>query len=245
MKNYFGKQVIERPRRGSSAPSHKISRYGKIVLTEDGPEYFGATKIKMHMGATPHRTWDDDKGFTDVLGPLKGYLRSSCGRPWDDVYSELAKVLGSAGYALGHIITDHLNVATNTWRGTDGNVYDDRDGTEKVGGYYSQFYVEPETGLLRDGDSYSHWYPRKYKAPPVPATEIAIGDDSEYACIKGIWYYTEFVWDVAVTEHKGYRGNTYTTEEKTKRNTLKRQLGKKELRDLGLRRVRDLNPERV
>ena len=237
MKAFFGKQVIERPRRGSSAQSYKVRQHGKIVLTEDGPEYFGPTKIKMHMGAHPRRIWTEDKDFTDVLGPLKGYLRSSCGRPWDDVYSEIAKILGSAGYALGHSITDHLNVAINTWRGESGSIYDDGDhGPELIGRYRTQFYVEPETGILRDGDSFSHWYPRKKKPAPAPITEIAIADESEYAKLKGIWYETRFVWDEQVTEHtRSWNGSKYYTTEKTKRYTWKRQLGKKDLRDLELK----------
>lgn len=35
MKQFFGKQVIERPRQGSSNPSAKARWYGKMRLDED------------------------------------------------------------------------------------------------------------------------------------------------------------------------------------------------------------------
>ncbi len=243
MKEFFGKQVIERPRSGSSAPGYKIRQYGKIVLTEDGPEYFGPTKIKMHMGSTPRRTWDDDKNFTDVLGPIKGYLRSSCGRPWDDVFSEISKMLGSAGYALGHIITDHINVATNTWMGASGQIYYEHNGTQPIGGYRGDFYVHPWTGILCKAPpqrsyhrSHPTYVPQVYgEKPKEEIPTVAISETSEYAKFTGIWYYTEFVWDEKVTEHTRYDGRKYTETEKTKRYTWKRQLGKKDLRDLKLR----------
>ncbi len=190
MKEFFGKQVIERPRSGSSAPGYKIRQYGKIVLTEDGPEYFGPTKIKMHMGSTPRRTWDDDKNFTDVLGPIKGYLRSSCGRPWDDVFSEISKMLGSAGYALGHIITDHINVATNTWMGASGQIYYEYNGTNTVGGYRGDFYVHPWTGILCEAPQFN---PRVIhpRVKPAQTSEAFHRDGHDYRLIKGVWYDVE------------------------------------------------------
>lgn len=184
MRKDMGKCVLERPRRGSSARSYKVRHHGKIVMTEDGPEYFGAMKIKMHMGATPIRTWDDEKSFTDVIGPLRGYLRSSCGRPWNDVFSEISGVLGNAGYALGHIITDHVDVATHTWRGESGKVWDDKDGTTCVseGSWRaSDFYVEPETGILRA----TKRTVREKKREPITALSAG-GQD--YRLIDGIWY---------------------------------------------------------
>lgn len=47
MKPYFGKQVIEAPRRGSSARSIKLRHIGRI--DQDG-DYDGPIRIPMSMG---------------------------------------------------------------------------------------------------------------------------------------------------------------------------------------------------
>ena len=42
----------------------------------------------------PHR---HRKGLTDLLGPLKRWLLSQVGRPWNDAYSEACAVIKPAG----------------------------------------------------------------------------------------------------------------------------------------------------
>jgi len=74
---------------------------------------------------------------------------------WDDVYSEIKQTLGKAGWGVQHILGVHLNVAVHTYRGADGNVWiSDGHGVHKVGGFYYDFYVEPETGILREDARY-------------------------------------------------------------------------------------------
>jgi hypothetical protein len=150
MRPDMGKCVIERPRRGSrTALSAKARHYGKIVEYDDDPDYDGLTRLPVSRKQEGYNKKLGDKDFTDVLGPLHKYLRRSCGRPWNDVYSEIKQTLGNAGWGVQHIISAHLDVATHTYRGVDGNVWvADRHGVQKVGGLYYDFYVEPETGIL-------------------------------------------------------------------------------------------------
>jgi hypothetical protein len=54
--------------------------YGKIVEYDDGPGYDGLTRLPVSRKQEGYNKKLGDKDFTDVLGPLHRYLRSSCGR---------------------------------------------------------------------------------------------------------------------------------------------------------------------
>lgn len=47
------------------------------------------------------------KGFSDFLSPLRGAIRKSIGRPWDDVFGEFCETLDRRGLSGYHIWT-HL-----------------------------------------------------------------------------------------------------------------------------------------
>jgi len=150
MRPDMGKCVIERPRRGSrTALSAKARHYGRMVDCGDGPEYEGFTRLPVSRKQEGYHKKLGDKDFRDVLGPLHNYLRSSCGRPWDDVYSEIAYHIGrfTRREGLRHIIDAHVDVAVNTYRGVDGNVWIcDKHGVHKVGGCTTTFMSSPRPG---------------------------------------------------------------------------------------------------
>src|SRR5258708_25261146 len=51
MKPFFGREVIESPRRGSTNRRAKARKFGRIVPDEEtGYEYYGETKIPSFMG---------------------------------------------------------------------------------------------------------------------------------------------------------------------------------------------------
>ena len=239
MRPDMGKCVIERPRRGSrTALSAKARDYGKIVQHEDGPEYEGLTRLPVSRKQEGYNKKLGEKDFTDVLGPLHNYLRSSCGRLWDDIYSEIARTLGRCGsWGVRHIISAHLDVAIRTYRGVDGNVWVcDKYGVKKAEDLYHDFYVEPETGILREGAPYRKWrsIARERVAAKAPVF-VPIEDGREYRKIDGIWYFHEFS-EVEVKTPIFLRGSFYRwNSEKRVISKLKRQLGKKQLKQLGLR----------
>lgn len=192
MKPDFGKCVIERPRVGSSRPSEKARRYGKFVIDkEDGSlDYEGMTKLPCSRG---DRVRSSDKEFTDLLGPLRGYLRSSCGRRWDDVFSELSTLLGRAGHALRHILTQHLDVAANTYISKSGHICNmDKHGPEFVSP--GEFYVDPKTGILKQFAEVKggRWRPRReYPSQPSPyELDVFLEDNDWYVKSQdtGVWF---------------------------------------------------------
>jgi len=233
----MGKCVIERPRRGSrTALSAKARSYGKIVEYDDGPDYDGLTRLPVSRKQVGYHKKLGDKDFSDVLGPLHRYLRSNCGRFWDDVYSEIKQTLGNAGWGVQHIISAHLNVAIHTFRGVEGSVWvAHRHGVHKAGDVYYDYYVEPETGILREVVRQRKWW---WKERAKPLNVVPIEDGKEYRKIDGIWYLHEFV-EVEVKTPVFLRGSFFRmNSEKQSISKSKRQLGKKQLKELGLRNDR-------
>lgn len=186
MRSDMGKCVIERPRNGSSNPSAKARWYGKITQDDEGYDYDGMTKLPSSRKQEGYHKKIGEKNFTDVLGPIEGYLRSSVGRPWDDVYSELCAGLGKFSWPMRHVLIFHVNVAVNTWEGVDGHIwFNDTRGPEKVdGGYSSEFYVHPKRKTLE-------WFREKkrYKYRPNKEGEsIKLDADRYMVKINGLWF---------------------------------------------------------
>ena len=186
MRSDMGKCVIERPRNGSSNPSAKAKWYGKITQDDEGYDYDGMTKLPVSSKQEGYHKKIGNKSFTDVLGPIEGYLRSSVGRPWDDVYSELCSGLGKFSWPMRHVLLFHVNVAVNTWEGVDGNIwYNDKYGHSKVdGGYRSEFYVHPRSKTLQRFRQTKRY---KYRANKE-GESVKLDGNRHMVKIDGLWF---------------------------------------------------------
>lgn len=92
------------------------------------------------------------KFFTDLLGPLKRFLASRVGRPWDEVFSELKAVLDARSLLQQHVFV-HLEqmVHVRVVR-VDGELLAlGRYGPAPIrsGRRRSSFYVDPDSGRLQ------------------------------------------------------------------------------------------------
>ena len=194
---YWGKQVIERPRSGSRNRNAKVRKFGKIVKDPDyGYEYYGATKIPMSMNGRAYG-WDS-KGFSDVLGPVTGFLVSQVGKPWDEVYSILKRRLGGFSWPLQHILKFHVDVDANTYRGVDGNIWVcEKNGVSCLSRKYSshrpEFYVEPETRRLRMLPFRKSGWRWKSKIERKASEVVRIPDGRSMVKINGQWYMGRYV----------------------------------------------------
>jgi hypothetical protein len=185
----MGRVVIERPRRGSSNPSLKARKVGKMRLDDADWwdwEYEGPARVP--NSAKMEGMWDHSigtKGFSDVLGPVKGYLKKSVGRKWDEVYSELCAVLGSGSYPIRHVLYEHIlrDVETNPLY-KNGKVYNNPGAR----GRYSDYFVHPATGILHE--EYKPRWRRKYRRPKTrPETDrVRLDAERWFVFIDGIWY---------------------------------------------------------
>jgi hypothetical protein len=141
MRHDMARVVTERPRRGHGNPSKKWGR--RLRQDEFGAEDHGPARAPI---AREHQYGWHCKEFSDVLGPLRRYLHTQVGRPWDKVWSDLTRNLDHRSLTGRHIVSHVMwDVERNAWLGADGRVYHRR---RSHTGTVSGLYVHPRTGLL-------------------------------------------------------------------------------------------------
>ncbi|HMV86580.1 MAG TPA: hypothetical protein PLD20_01235 [Blastocatellia bacterium] len=197
MRKDMSKVVVERPRYGHKDLSKKtklrINRYDPGNEYDDLPNRLTASMSR--------RT----KGFTDVLGPLKKFLQSNVGQPWDKVYSELCEHLDRRKTTGRHVF-QHLEdyIETKCFVGEDGEIYacEDRGGIQPVNDSHrwrARFYVHPKTGLLckrKTGVSLAEREEKKRQQRKT-AERRPISVNQSYIRINGVWYIGDYVPDEA------------------------------------------------
>jgi hypothetical protein len=149
MREDMAKVVTERPRRGHGNPSKKTTG-PRIRAYDPDCDYDEPTRLPIARG---RQYGYDSKEFSDLLGPLKRYLRSCIGRPWNKIHSELSQKLDRRSLSGSHI-WDHLRweIEMDCYIGADRLAYPTRRtyGLSEVPVH--GLYVHPKTGLLREQD---------------------------------------------------------------------------------------------
>lgn len=243
MKPHFAKIVTEKPRRGHHA--NRSEKFGGRLTQNEVAREQDDDSLPGGFLPWSRRRNADYKEFSDLLGPLRGYLRKQVGRPWDKVYSELSARLDKRSLTGIHI-WDHIKseVEMHAFLGDDGKtVYrQPRYGIGLVPVY--GLYVHPRTRLL------CHKPDRRfvgYKRRPAP-NRRELNDGRVFEKIAGIWYE---VWEERRTErlpaqwltwnYRGRETHHHLYREAHEETTIvviyKRQLGRKELRLHGLTNV--------
>lgn len=157
--------------------------------------------------------------FSENLAPLRRYLEAQVGRPWDLVYSEIRQRI-DAGNAVQYHILQHLydRLATAVQIADDGSLWCiSRWGrSERLDSRWGpDLYVCPRSGLLRRVRR------RRRPDPPRQAESLpGSGPDHDHRLIAGQWYEAWWGADPLTGARMILR---------------KRQLNRRELRNLGLR----------
>lgn len=234
MREHFSKLLTEQERSNSGA---KSAKWGRRLKYDPDSDYEDEPRRVSSSRRQQERWTGEDKSLTDVLSPLRGYLRKNVGRKWDDVYGELCGALDRRSVSGLHVF-QHLRdyVDTNCWIGEKtGKVYTDgARGTTQP----DEFYVHPWTGLLCEVPRTKRrwWY---HDRPKEPVTEIHLEPGKSYKQIEGIWYYTEWtkVKLYRYRETHWPRKDQYRYWESYEDQVFqkKRQLNKKELKSLKLK----------
>jgi hypothetical protein len=195
MRKDFGRLVIERERRGSSAKNLKMRKTGRFLLESPDWEewdYDGPLRIRTRGLHGVKHTYDrqmGEKSFTDVLTPIRGYLRKSIGRRWDDVFSELTAALGRGSYPIRHVLTAHAleEVSIHTYC-ENGKIYSQPKQYE-----YGDYFVDPRDGTLRKVATR-----RRYRqaAPALDRRYWKCG--LWFVRIEGIWYLGAYTKNAAM-----------------------------------------------
>jgi hypothetical protein len=161
--------VIERPRWGSGLRNHDVrgQRAAWRSAVAHGDFDGEATRVPM----VPRR--GPTKVFSDLLGPLKRFLRRRCGRPWDEVYAEVRQRLRVDSLLQKHVL-DHLAdlVERRIVIGPDGGPWDTAYGwCVHVG-----LFVHPVTGRLSSTpDGWGRGWrrpPRAIRRAPQPMLQV-------------------------------------------------------------------------
>jgi hypothetical protein len=188
MREDMSKVVIERPRWGHSLPGYKtrlrIRRYDPEKDYDDLPRRISGSRSKYIRGG-------EIKFFSDLLGPLRRFLRSNIGRPWDQVYSEMKEFLDDRKVTGRHIF-EHVDseVETHAFIDPDGKAYTwGNSGREPVYG----LYVDLRSGLLRWSDTKPWWRNRgKSKGVAQKANRVRLSANACHVKMNGIWYFVEY-----------------------------------------------------
>jgi len=206
--------IIDIGRWGKHDPPKKTQPTNDVDELEKLPEYEGSKKRYSEGGWGWH--------FGDRLSPLDRALRKNVGRPWNKVYSELVASADSRNIRGWHL-RDHIDsmvLSLNEYK-----VLKERRWYRSRG----LFYVD-ERGILRQENEYrKHQWNR-----PKDPDNCTIGD-RRFTRVNNCWFEAWYEEKDVAEQFWNYitqkRETRYNKEEYIAR---KRQLGKKELKALGL-----------
>ncbi|MGF1579140.1 MAG: hypothetical protein ACFCD0_07230 [Gemmataceae bacterium] len=252
MRNDMKHVIIDRPRFGagdggkSPTPKGKARQEQRIPLDER-PKRESMSRHRLYGWGC--------KQLNEHLGPLRRYLRTNCGRPWNDVFSEICEHLRIDSATQLHVHQHIEDYVLTTTCLINGQVCDSRGnliGQPRGNGWFWRhhlFHVDPRDGTLRQSPK-PRWHTpgRKYKRRE---SEFVRVHGADYRYHNGRWYEVTFQfvpsrpWNARPGEPNPTVFDVVFEEfiDATKASELygsqeyiasKRRLGKKELHDLKL-----------
>lgn len=169
----MAKIIVERPRRKTIE-----TRADRTRDLEDLPTHEG-----MRRG---HALRGDRKELNENLAPLRRYIASQVGRPWNKIYSELTAHLRADSTVQQHV-RDHLRnfVAMAPRLSAGGALWQGGNRLSRP------FFVNPVTGTLRRTDQLPIGKARRQalkNRPAPPIDRCPVGENREFRRIKGLWF---------------------------------------------------------
>lgn len=240
------KVIVEEPRGGRGRGRHNATvrkdRCRRRMLDADALDALPHTgPIEPRDGAT--------RWFGEHLGPLRRFLMSRVGRPWDSVYSEIRQNLQATSTVHMHIL-QHLFQYVHTrvvvvgrevydadpkyaWQGEPRPLWDN----------HRTFYVDPKSGeLRRPKRGVTPW---RVALAPDDVDLRRLPDGRRVAALNGAWFEVEVArlepgaaaWDHLLREtadaHNTTRRRRLYGDERAYA-CAKHQLSRKAVRDAGL-----------
>lgn len=236
MRQDMAKVIVERPRYGSRLPSRKkgYRKFEQTTAVEDLPKY----------EPLPGRWKGRQRSLNEHLGPMRRFLRSNIGRPWNKVHQELCEFVSFDNAVQAHVLShvyDYVQrhviirgrqvIAVRRW----GSRTELRPG---------EMYICPNTGLLRQVTrnksrrpasqcvveptvrfmkrDNSWWEVRLGKRPEIPSTEWDVWLEKEVGVTTPGEYQAAYGGDFFAVSRRGL--NAQETRE------VYRQIRKQNLR---------------
>ncbi|MEQ1617761.1 MAG: hypothetical protein ABL883_05405 [Terricaulis sp.] len=192
----MSKVIVERPRMGRAAAGLRPGRTRALVDDDGAP-------INAKGAREPKGRAQKTKALNETLNPLRRFLASQVGRPWNKVYSEISEHLKGTSTVQQHV-RDHVEdfVAVKT-RMRAGEVYVagrwGRDMSLKES--YQRLYVHPRTGLLRQNPHWKSWNAKTRAARQAAESTRAlrlreVDAKTQLHCFDGVW------WEVKLAKVK-------------------------------------------
>ena len=240
MRSDMHKVICEEPRHGAGPQKH-LRRAN--IAHELLPRFEGIRR--------PHRS---RKWFGEHLGPLRRWLRSQVGRPWNDVYGEACAVIKPDSVVRNHIKFHLLEFVHRHTFLRDGRVWCFAAGwrggelpVEEAASRWSPFYVHPVTRALCEVPSRPRRRWREAHEQRLVKSRRWLNEDTVLRLLNGMWFEcavssfherfvrgdapTEFDWAERRLIGPGQATNIYG---KRVFCFAKRQLSHHELKKLGL-----------
>lgn len=225
MRYDMNKVVTERTRTGGKGGSRK--HYDKASLPREKRSFKGVDvdlRPKYESMRKKHKINEDPKEFSDLLGPLEGYLRSKVGEPWNDVWSDICKVLKGNSLAAAHI-KGHVKQMVGGIPHSGECSFDDDDWFEPG---YGPVYVD-EDGILQNGKK-----ARYYRREKEIYHYYRESDTVEYHKLNGAWFRVEIGHEDKERRWQGLFGYWHTRKYTYYSPVSKKALSKKEIKKLRL-----------
>jgi hypothetical protein len=191
------KVIVERPRKGGG---RALKSDGRIFRNSES----APPKLGMKQG------YNSRKWLNENLSPLKRFLQSQIGRPWNKVYSELSQGIDRRNTVQEHIYA-HIEqfVAIHTeWNTVNVGKPNDGDCVKMIerswyGGQNSlrdshfELFVHPRTGLLLRNRYYERWSAKNRKERKQTQAEQSkvkkiLSANVELQLIDGHWFELRF-----------------------------------------------------
>lgn len=188
MRKDMAKVIVERPRSGRAAAGLKPGRTRALVDDDGEP-------IKVKGAREPKGREKKTKYLNENLAPLRRYLESNVGRPWNKVYSELSLHLKPTSTVQQHVrdhIEDFVALKTRTSKG-EVVVVNKWGGEVALSEGRQRLYVHPRTGLLRKNERWKSWNARQRERLKCEEAERAarmrvIDERTQAHLFDGVWW---------------------------------------------------------
>jgi hypothetical protein len=227
MRYDMNKVVIERPRYGGKGGSRKT--YDKASLPREKRSFKGVDvdlRPKHESMRKKHRVNGDAKEFSDLLGPLEGYLFSKVGEPWNDVWSDICSVLKGNSLQAAHI-KGHVKQMVGGIPHS-GECYFRAEDWFSPGSRYGRCVYVDEDGILRKSEGES------YKRKKETYHYYRESDTVEYHKLNGAWFRVEIGSEDKERRWQGWGGYWHTRGYTHYFPLSKKALNKKEIKKLRL-----------
>jgi hypothetical protein len=117
----------------------------KLLISDDSPPARESMLARSNGG---------DKHFNEHLGPLRRFLNSNVGRPWNMVYAEICRHVDRGNVVQKHILTHLFDYVVTNVILIDGKPHNGEPGywygdPLRSSVRQHQWYVCPRTGILR------------------------------------------------------------------------------------------------